>query len=412
MFRLRTPRQLQHYRLTKHEDTDSHKMAVRHYLHGTEMSKAPSIEVFQDIAKKILKGCATCSNRRDRKITWLISEALAEEDRTAIKQAEAIALFRDESKHRLSIRFRAVSPDLDEHSATLGHERDFGTGATKITEATGKSMRKMCTKLHGAPKKVGRFHGVTELDRRMLQHLRQGVVAITVDSATDECLSAEMMRSPALAGQEGVLTPSLRWLLRDKPHSARRLLSRPWAADPYLKDVVMMCCRGRKSPARIIQCSGEVRRVFTRFVRGSAGAVLSSVTNMRAAGHRYESFQKPIGRTCLHLHSTIRTALYLTLHRNDESAKSCKEWLVWLSTERCLQLAMMADASDQVLVLVRLLDNENVDPAILNREVFYFIRTIRSMFNDRQCLHIFGYTSMMLGTLKQVHLSVAGSRPT
>ena len=119
-----------------------------------------------------------------------------------------------------------------------------------------------------------------------------------------------------------------------------------------------------------------------------------------------------MGRTCLHLHSTIRTALYLTLHRNDESAKSCKEWLVWLSTERCLQLAMMADASDQVLVLVRLLDNENVDPAILNREVFYFIRTIRSMFNDRQCLHIFGYTSMMLGTLKQVHLGVAGSRPT
>ena len=67
---------------------------------------------------------------------------------------------------------------------------------------------------------------------------------------------------------------------------------------------------------------------------------------------------------------------------------------------------------DQVLVLVRLLDNENVDPAILNREVFYFIRTIRSMFNDRHCLHNFGYTSMMLGTLKQVHLGVAGSRPT
>ena len=74
--------------------------------------------------------------------------------------------------------------------------------------------------------------------------------------------------------------------------------------------------------------------------------------------------------------------------------------LRWLDSEKCLQLAMMADASDQAMALTRLLDSENVDPAILHREVYSFNATISTLFGDqKQCLTVFGYTSVMLKLL-------------
>ena len=65
-------------------------------------------------------------------------------------------------------------------------------------------------------------------------------------------------------------------------------------------------------------------------------------------------------------------------------------------------LAMMADASDQGMALTRLLDDEGIDVAILNREVRAFNMAITALFGDqRQRLQIFGYTSVMLRILKE-----------
>ena len=121
---------------------------------------------------------------------------------------------------------------------------------------------------------------------------------------------------------------------------------------------------------------------------------------MRSAKHRFESLQKPFGRTVLFTYPCIRTALWTAMTRVDQSATNAREWLEYVSNENCLQAAMMADASDQTMALGRLMDDEGVDPATLNHEVKQYVRSIDLLFGDEaKCLTTFGYTQAMLRTL-------------
>ncbi|CAK0905614.1 unnamed protein product, partial [Prorocentrum cordatum] len=179
----------------------------------------------------------------------------------------------------------------------------------------------------------------------------------------DELLSAEMMRSTALSAAAQVLTPGLRFVIRDKAHSARRVVSRPWAADPYIKETAMIFACGRGSIARMIQNSPHIRQVFVNYTKMCQNKAIN--------------------------------------------ASMAKAWLKSVNTERCLMLAMMADASDQAMQLTRILDDESADPAILNREVLAFNLSITGLFgSSRGCLSVFGYTTMMLKLLK---IPIAGA---
>ena len=134
--------------------------------------------------------------------------------------------------------------------------------------------------------------------RDVYKHLRGAITGITVDAAADEILGAEMMRTPALTSEMQALAPNLRHVIRDKAHASRRLSQRPFAADPFLKDVLDMMASGRGSMARIIQNSLEARRVFLGHVRRSlsTNVVRKAVANMRAAKHRFEICAEAVGQ--------------------------------------------------------------------------------------------------------------------
>ena len=173
-----------------------------------------------------------------------------------------------------------------------------------------------------------------------------------------------MMRSPQLLGDGDAvesLTPNLRFIMYCKAHAARRVTSRPWAADEYLCETISMFCRGRGSPARLIQNSPELRRRFCEFVRNAADTPLQrAVSGFCAAPHRFDSYQKPLGRTCIYLKACIQTMIHLSQKADDYGTRA-KAWLTWVDEERCLQASMLSDASDKSMVHVRLLDAENVD---------------------------------------------------
>ena len=165
-------------------------------------------------------------------MTYTISEAIKSLGQKAVDECHSIALFRDESKSRLALRFRAVSPTLDSFSGFLGQERDPGTGALNVTEATMRVMKRFSSRFDGAPclKTKKSF-----LKRSTYGNLRDKVKVITVDSAADEVLSVEMMRSAKLSGAATRLTPNCKFLNRDQAHGSRRLISRGWGADKFLK---------------------------------------------------------------------------------------------------------------------------------------------------------------------------------
>ena len=63
---------------------------------------------------------------------------------------------------------------------------------------------------------------------------------------------------------------------------------------------------------------------------------------------------------------------------------------------------MLADAADESLALTRLLDAEDTDPAVLNREVHCFHLRLTALFSeDRRCLTATGYTQVMLQLLRE-----------
>eukprot|EP00959_Pyramimonas_sp_CCMP1952_P346890 7265527-Pyramimonas_sp.AAC.1 len=52
-----------------------------------------------------------------------------------------------------------------------------------------------------------------------------------------------MMRSTDISTAAHPLTPRLRFVVRDKAHSAKKVASRPWAADPFIKETAMIVAR-------------------------------------------------------------------------------------------------------------------------------------------------------------------------
>ena len=132
---------------------------------------------------------------------------------------------------------------------------------------------------------------------------------------------------------------------------------------------------------------------------------------MRSAKHRYESMQKPFGRNVLFIHACIKTAQWCSVTRRDDAGTNSKIWLEGINSERCLQAAMQADASDQTMMLTRFMDDENVDPAEGRREVTQYLNTIDELFGERaSCLEVFGYTKHMLETLRSPLVWHVGSK--
>lgn len=208
------------------------------------------------------------------------------------------------------------------------------------------------------------------------------------------------MRSSGLSGMKTRLAPNLKFVVRDRAHGSKRLLSRTWGADKYLNQVTQRFVRSRRSMARLIHFSPELRRKFEWYCHSTFGVVRKICKNMRAAPQRYECLQKPFGRSVLFLHSRIKLAAWCNTVRNDESSAISKEFLEYIDDEAALQAAMQADASDQIMIITRLVDNENTDPAILPREISACLDALELLFGEqRKCLEVFGYTKAMMHIL-------------
>lgn len=166
--------------------------------------------------------------KKIRRLIRCLAQAAWQADRNFLSQAESIALSRDESKGRLVVRFTAAKADLTTRAGLLGQARFAGSSGQAIADATAAMLAAMATPAApGSLKAV--MEGVqSETDQVVLQHLRQCVEMLSVDSASNETLAANIMRRPEQRRQdEELLTPNLKVLVRDKAHGMRRRPSFP-----------------------------------------------------------------------------------------------------------------------------------------------------------------------------------------
>ena len=232
-FGLKTHSALQAVRFFRHHNSNSHKLAA-----GCSPT-TPSSDEFQEA----LNACATqtfeLSGSHNLKLLYCLHEAMRALDQRTFKPRNPMTLFRDERKGRIAIRFRTCDLDLNVRCGTLGQARDSGTGAQNLVKATAHVMRRACTRFAKPPSSLARKYKLPtpKFKSGAYEALRSNIITMVVDAAGDELLASEMMRSADLAHSTRTLTPNLLHVVRDKAHASRRLLSRPWAADPVLRNM-------------------------------------------------------------------------------------------------------------------------------------------------------------------------------
>ena len=169
----------------------------------------------------------------------------------------------------------------------------------------------------------------------------------------------------------------------------------------------------RGSPAQIIQHSDDVRSMFRMMLSEAAvrvGQKAPKERNLRAAKHRFESYQRPLGRTVRLFPTIVRLMVHLYQAKRDQRAR---DWLAFVaaSPQHNVQLAMLADAADEGMSLTRFCDSESMDVASLSSRISCFLDRVSNLFGpSRACLSSPGYTKLMIETLKHPITWMVGDR--
>ena len=388
---------------------------------------APDEEFFCGLLKEVRSGVASLSNKTKKKGQWRIQEALKWQNIKARRKCVNFTLMRDESDGRLHCRIQGITPKLHFHRATLGHLRDVGGSAKCIANGTEKIYRDACTRYLNPPfptlnkSKRGVNNKILKQKPIFLKqdfsHLKEGTKTISIDSASNEVLAADMHKTPGLKSegltQAELFLPNLRWIARDSGHASRRVYVRPAQADPLLNTVIKKFALGKSSMPQRIQHSREHRKVFSKKIKQRPNHERSKVRNLRCCKHRLESIQRPTGRTCLFFVPTVQTAVQIShTHHGQQVSKDAIEWVHQLNDggESSVACGMVADGVDEGMRFTRSIESEMADKAKVHYEVKYFLCRIDGLFGKRGCLKS-GYTKMMLDNYKKTivcHLPTKG----
>ena len=396
--------------LKRHEDCCYHQEAVK----GNLLALAPAVDDFLLVFRHVVnhgsaagvQGLASVGGcKKTIQMVLALAEGVLEADRAHIKDSVSISLMRDVRKGLAAVRFIAVTKNLVVRSGLLGvagHLHRFGVGAQGLLQTTNHIINNFAT--------ANRSTSVENFDNDVRRSLRKHTHMVTVDAASDEVVASEIMRVSASEALSP-LTPNVGIVLRDKAHASRRILSRPWKADSYLTEVMDMIASGPDCPAQMIQRSEDIKSQFLLILEAHDPS--NKTQNLRAAKHRFESFQKPLGRTIrlfLPIHALM---VRLAVRGRETLAKRAKTWLTSISEQpsRLVMAAMLADAADEAMALTRFCDSEGMDVSELPAQISSFLDRVTTLFGPRRySLECTSYTSTMMHTLQDPIVWAIGTR--
>ncbi len=160
------------------------------------------------------------------------------------------------------------------------------------------------------------------------------------------------------------------------------------------------------SIAQMLQHSEVMRSRYSKHVRELQDNPLwlSKMSTLSAAKHRFDSWTKPFSRVCLTFDAVVSTAQEMHEERRNEAmGRHAKEFLKMVDEEMMLSLAMMTDAGEENLELVRFLDAGRVPTCDIASECQRFLERVTVLFEKGRCLQC-GHTAFMLTLLQKERL--------
>ena len=362
-----------------------HQTVLFQRIQEEDPSRCPSEAEFRaswDGAAKGLSGGR--SRHKEQKRRWCIAEAIRTLHRRFLLLAATISIFQDARHGGLLLRFSAAQLDMSHRVGVLGFQDRFVGGHDGIARATKTMFVRMATAEGNRPSRNSQEaivqgkrserprsqdSGVAgTLDRAMLDDFRKKTEHYCSDAAGDENLSGKTLR------EEGFLA-WLRVIACDKAHGVRRVTSRPWFKDALLETIMNTFILGEDAVASLIQYSGELKLWFQRYVEEEAEKVGGCVQSLTLAKHRFDSCQKPLGRCCLHLCAVMAFAISVAKNRSSEKAgRAMVAFLTWVTPFHWVCLAMLADAGDEAIQLIRVFDEEHADKCYAPIGNYFFIK--------------------------------------
>jgi hypothetical protein len=207
-----------------------------------------------------------------------------------------------------------------------------------------------------------------------------------------------------VAKEQGVeaFAPKLTLVIRDKAHASRRILVRPWHCDEYLNAVASALITESSSLAQLTQHSDDLRSIYSDAVRESGSNYVSTCFgNLRAAKHRFESMCTPLSRIVLDWEASVAFLARVSLERSDRAGIFASATLRALDEELMLQAALLADAADECMCLIRFFVHREVDNAKIAGEVQRFVSTIAKLFFEEHVWVTEGHTKITLDFLQK-----------
>ena len=407
--------------LHRHHQAPSHKKAVLKLLEVDDHCLvAPPLEEFEAMLQGVADGVSQRKMRgndsysdKTALMIWSLAEAIQEDTRQRLRCSQVISLARDARQQRLLLRFASTDSKLDISSGFLGMTKHQGDKAGDLVQSTRLALRRVATE-NGKPP---RWYGGPrpKLDTALLKHISDTVEIMTTDAASNELLAGDVSRGRRdleveIGGGSGTaLFKNLKLVQRDHAHAFRRLLSRPYHADPeleaYLNNLVM-------KKASIVQRIFNSHLFQAWFAEETSKQEADSglgpgIRSLRAAKHRFETFSTPTGRAMLWLPALMNTAQRIVTDRaGTDVSQQVGTWLRQLSTEEVLQVAMVADASDEGLMLIRAVDSDVVDWPSIASTVDNFVIRIKTLFGEDAGVMRSGYTAHVINLLKDGRLHV------
>ena len=409
-------------RLVDHQKSVRHQGAVRALLAsrglaGEDHLPAPRITEFQDLLQRVrrgeVEGGKDVAQHKASTMSWCLYEAYREAERKFLAKATCMSLAQDASTRGpyLLTRYVACGPTLERRAGVLMITDQKGSGAADLACSVIRSIRLgISVKGHPHPSTYTPAQPPERL-QDFAKHLESITEVFVADGAADEQLAGRMLQGGSVRRTAEVTgLPNLKLVIRDKPHSARRLLQRTLPKDAYIHRLLSLLLWSKNSLTRLIQHSACHSEAFKRHQSRQTGHVAHLISNLSYAEQRFDSLCRPLGRLVIHFDAIVMTAADVISERPRSSPEhqAANAALEELDVEAMLQIGMVADACEIVLRLVRFLDRESFDLAELPSQLQAFKASAVELFHRRGCLTHCGFAKCMLELIRKprlVHLS-------
>ena len=404
-----------HGRSQRHQDALA---AYRLHLLGRPEAAAfllgtPSEAEFRDVWKAISlarPGHNPLSDRKRRTMEWCLSEAVRDADRAFLASASIISISMDERKGRLLVRFAACAGkgSVEVRVGVLGQLQAGGKNADELAQCVYTAVKRFCIRRRPAA-------GMNLVTRRATFHrgfyarILQRIEMFSADGASAEQIAARLLH-PTSAREAAVKKlPSLKMILRDKAHASRRITERTFCRDPQLARLANTLLFDKDSVAKLLRFSEQFADLFAQEVdhqtrRGHAASMRSKLANLSFAKQRFDSTAKPLGRCVMNFDALLSTCRIIrgTRERGSAASITCAKFLNLIigQPEMILLMGMMADASDECLVLTRFFDKDMFELERAPEQIADFKDRLQALFGHRRGALETGYTRVAVEHLR------------